>query len=98
LTGINEQYKLTNPVEENIYEMSTTKQRKFKIKTLPSNLEEGLKIMQKSTMLKEAFGDHVFNTFVANKKWEIEEYHKAVSKEFDQQVSEYEIERYLPIL
>jgi len=98
LTGIKERYKLPNPVEENIYEMSHTKQRKHKIKTLPSNLEEGLKIMQKSTMLKEALGDHVFNTFVANKKWEIEEYHKTVSKEFDQQVSAYEIERYLPVL
>ena len=55
-------------------------------------------ITGKSTMLKEALGDHVFNTFVANKKWEIEEYHKTVSKEFDQQVSQYEIERYLPLL
>jgi glutamine synthetase len=78
--------------------MSNSRQKKFEIKILPRNLEEGLKIMKKSELLKETLGEHIFHTFLANKKWEIEEYNKAVSSEFDKQVSEFEIQKYLPIL
>ena len=98
LRGIQKKHKLPEPVEENIYKMSNSKQRKFDIKVLPRNLDEAIKIMQKSELLKDTLGDHIFHTFIANKKWEIEEYNKNVSKEFDKQVSEYEIEKYLPIL
>ena len=98
LKGIEKKYKLADPVEENIYKMSNSQQKKFAIKTLPRNLEEGLKIMKRSDLLKETLGEHIFHTFLANKKWEIEEYNKAVSSEFDNQVSEFEIQKYLPIL
>jgi len=96
--GIQKGYKLPEPVEENIYEMSNSRQKKFEIKTLPGNLEEALKSMQKSALLKETLGDHIFHTFLANKKVEIEEYNKNVSREFDKQVSDYEIKKYLPFL
>jgi glutamine synthetase len=98
LNGIEKKYELADPVEENIYKMSNSRQKKFEIKILPRNLEEGLKIMKKSELLKETLGEHIFHTFLANKKWEIEEYNKAVSSEFDKQVSEFEIQKYLPIL
>jgi len=98
LKGINDQYPQTDPVEENIYTMSNNRQKKYHIKTLPSNLEKALKAMQKSSLLQETLGDHVFNKFIDNKRYEIAEYYKNVSREFDQQVSEYEISRYLPVL
>lgn len=98
MRGIQNVYKLQDPVEENIYRMSNSRQKTFNIKTLPSNLEEAIKIMQKSDLLKETLGDHIFYKFLANKKWEIEEYNKNVSKEFDKQVSDYEIEKYMPFL
>ncbi len=98
LDGIKKKYTMPPPVEENIYRMTSSRQRKFNIKTLPGNLEEGIKLMEKSSLLKETLGDHIFTKFLANKKLEVEEYRKHVSQEFDKQVSEYEVKKYLPFL
>jgi len=98
LKGIQEGYQLEDPVEENIHIMSNTKQKSLSIKTLPRNLEEAVKIMSKSEMAKETLGEHVFEKYLDNKLWEIEEYNSNVSKEYDKQVSEYEIKKYLPFL
>ncbi len=96
--GIRHGLKLVPPVEENIYEMSPTRQRKHEIRTLPRNLEEAVKIMQKSELMREALGDYIFSRFIANKLHEVENYNKNVSREFDKQVSDYEIQTYLPFL
>jgi len=98
LTGIRGGYPLADPVEENIYEMSNAKQKKFEIRTLPRNLEEAVKIMEKGLLLRETFADHIFEMFIANKRAEIEEYNINVSGEFEKQVSEFEVKKYLPIL
>jgi len=98
LRGIEEKYPLADPVEENVFNMSNSRQKKLRIKTLPRTLESGLKAMEKSDLLRDTLGDHVFHTFIANKKLEIREYSQNVSGEYDKQVSEYEIKRYLPVL
>ncbi len=98
LKGVQEKYQLTDPVEENIYIMSNAKQKSLNIKTLPRNLEEAVKIMSKSELAKETLGQHIFQKFLVNKQWEINEYNTNVSKEYDKQVSEYEIKKYLPFL
>ncbi|MBN2408724.1 MAG: glutamine synthetase, partial [Candidatus Aminicenantes bacterium] len=74
LAGIRGGFSLPDPVEENIYEMSNAKQKKFEIRTLPRNLEEAVRLMEKSALLRETLGEHVHSTFVANKRAEIEEY------------------------
>jgi glutamine synthetase len=96
--GIREKYDLVDPVEENIYHMSGTRQKKFEIRVLPRNLEEAVRIMEKSSVVKDALGDHIFGKLVANKLKEVEEYGRNVSGEFDKQVSDYEVRRYLPVL
>jgi glutamine synthetase len=96
--GIRKKYDLVDPVEENIYHMSGTRQRKFEIRVLPRNLEEAIRIMEKSTLVKEVLGENIFEKLVANKTKEVEEYGRNVSGEFDKQVSDYEIRRYLPVL
>jgi len=98
LKGIQDQNTLSRPVEENIFNMSQNRQKKFRIKTLPSNLHNALNKMKKSELLKDTLGNHLFQKFLQNKRYEIEEYNKSVTKEYDQQVSKYEIEKYLPIL
>jgi glutamine synthetase len=98
LTGIRDGYPLPDPVEENIYRMSNAKQKKFEIRTLPRNLEEAVRLMEKSRLLRETLTDHIFTTFIANKRAEIEEYNINVSGEFEKQVSEYEVKKYLPFL
>jgi glutamine synthetase len=96
--GIQEEYELPDPVEENIYTMSHAKQRSYEIKTLPRNLEEAVEIMSQSELAKQILGEHVFSTFLVNKQWEIDEYRTNVSKEYDKQVSEFEVKKYLPFL
>jgi glutamine synthetase len=98
MNGIKQGYGRADPVEENIYEMSPARQKKFNIKTLPANLDKAVSLMEKSSLLEEMLGKHVFATFIANKRWEVEEYNKNVSREYDKQVSEFEIRKYLPFL
>jgi glutamine synthetase len=96
--GITNGYNLPDPVEENIYEMSLNRQKQFHIKTLPPNLSKALDKMNKCDWLQECMGAHVFQKFIDNKRYEIKEYAKHVSREYDKQVSDYEVKRYLPIL
>jgi glutamine synthetase len=98
LEGIRKRYPLPDPVEENIYKMSDFRQKKLKIQTLPRDLEEALSLTEKSSLVRETLGEHIFANFIANKREEIEEYRKNVGSEFDKQVSDYEIHRYLPFL
>lgn len=98
MKGIKDNLTLPAPVEENIYHMSNNRQKQFHIGTLPRNLEEAIRHMKKSELLRETLGEHVFHTFIANKLFEIEEYSRNVSGEFDKQVSEYEVRRYMPVL
>jgi len=98
LEGIKNKYELLEPVEENIYNMSNHRQKSHHIKTLPGSLEEAIKIMKKSSLARNYLGDHIFNKFIANKLWEIENYNKNVSKEFEKQVSDYEIKQYMSFL
>ncbi len=98
MEGIRKEYDAIDPVDENIYHMSSSRQKTHKIKTLPGNLSEAIKTMEKSDLLRSTLGSHIFNTFILNKKWEINEYNKNVTKEFEKQVSDYEISRYLSVM
>jgi glutamine synthetase len=97
-TGIRKEYELPDPVEENIYNMSHAEQKKLKIQVLPRSLEEAVEIMSQSELAKQILGKRIFSTFLANKRREIDEYRSNVSKEYDKQVSEFEVKKYLPFL
>jgi len=90
LEGIKKNYKLQAPVESNIYEMHEEERKKLGIDTLPGNLFEAILLAQKSTLVKEALGEHVFSKFLENKKIEWDNYRS--------QVTSYELERYYSIL
>jgi len=98
LRGVREKYDLPEPVEENIYEMSGNRQKKFNIHVLPRNLEEAVSLMTKSGLVREVLGDHIAEKFIENKRQEIEDYAKSVGAEYDTRVSDYEVRRYLPFL
>jgi len=98
LKGMREKYDLADPVEENIYAMSNAKQKRLHIKTLPSNLTKSLDYMKKSVLVKEILGKNVFHKFIDNKRLEIKEYKKNASQEYDNKVSGYEVEKYMPVL
>ena len=90
LEGIKKKYPLPAEVTDNIYEMSEKERVKKGIESLPDDLFEAIKITEKSALVRKALGDKVFEYFIRNKKDEWNEYRK--------QVSEYELDKYLPIL
>jgi len=90
LAGIEEGLEPPAPVEENVYEMSEEERASRGIGTLPASLLEAVQLTEKSEMVRKTLGDHVFENFVANKKIEWDEYRT--------QVTEYELNKYLPIL
>ncbi len=90
LDGIEKGLKAPDPIEENVYEMTTDERENRGITTLPASLLEAIQLTEKSDLVKKALGDHVFNSFIENKKKEWDEYRI--------HVTEYETKKYLPIL
>ncbi|RLA84913.1 MAG: glutamine synthetase [Deltaproteobacteria bacterium] len=90
LKGIQECYELPPPVEVDVYRLSEEERKEMGIGILPSSLGEALAEMEKSELVLECLGEHVFWSFIRNKRAEWDEYRA--------QVTEYEIRKYLPIL
>ena len=90
LKGIENNYPLPEPVEVDIYHMTPAEREKLGIQELPGSLHEAIVEVENSALVKEALGEHIFNKFLENKKIEWDAYRMHVSN--------YEIERYLPIL
>ncbi|MFM1951741.1 MAG: hypothetical protein RJA33_535 [Actinomycetota bacterium] len=57
---------------------------------LPANLNEAIAVMEKSDLVRETLGEHVFEYVLRNKRAEWLEYRR--------QVSQFELDRYLPVL
>ena len=90
LKGIEENYSLVDPVEEDIYEMDEAARQRAGIDSLPGSLDEAIREVQKSELVRETIGDHIFNKFIENKRIEWDSYRI--------HVSQYEIDRYLPFM
>jgi glutamine synthetase len=90
LEGVDKEYEPPPPVEENVYEMSEKARARRGIGTLPGSLDEAISLAEKSKLLKKCLGDHVFDSLIKNKKIEWDRYRA--------QVTDYELNRYLPIL
>jgi glutamine synthetase len=90
LEGIEKEYPLPKPAEENVYELKEEERAKKGIKTLPGSLAEAIELAEGSKLLKKALGDHVFDSFIRNKKieWDLYRTH----------VTDFEVKRYLPLL
>ena len=90
LDGIEKGMEPPDPVEGNVYEMSADERERRGIGTLPASLLQAIQLTEKSELVRKALGDHIFNNFIANKKIEWDQYRI--------QVTEYELNKYLPIL
>ena len=90
LKGVEENYQLPEPVEEDIYEMDEVARERAGITSLPGSLFEAIQEMEQSELMRETLGDHIFNKLIHNKKIEWDR--------FRTHVSVYEIDNYLPIL
>ena len=90
MKGVEDNYQLPEPVEEDIYEMDEAAREREGITSLPGSLFEAHQEMEKSELMRETLGDHIFNKVLANKKIEWDR--------FRTHVTDYELNQYLPIL
>ena len=90
LKGIEENYTLPDPIEEDIYEMDAAARERAGIDSLPGNLFEAIQAVEKSELVRETLGGHIFDKFIENKKIEWDKYRTHVSN--------YEIDKYLAIM
>jgi glutamine synthetase len=90
LDGIKNNLPIPDPIEENVYEMTEEERKERGIGMLPGSLIEAIQLTENSPLVREALGDHVFNSFIENKKREWHQYRI--------QVTEYELKSYLPIM
>jgi len=89
LKGIENNYVLPEPLELDVYHLPPEERTRLGIKELPGSLIEAIEIAEKSEVLKEAVGEHIFEQLIKSKKIEWDDYRIRVQP--------YEVERYLPI-
>ncbi len=90
LAGIEHEYQLPPEASNNIYAMSEEERRAAGIESLPEDLYEAIQFSERSELLRETLGDHVFEFLIRNKHEEWDAYKSYVTP--------YELERYLPLL
>lgn len=90
LDGMEKQYKLPEPMERNVAEMSVAERAQHGIRSLPEDLHAAIDQAEASDLLRRTLGDHVFTKLIENKRLEWARYRA--------QVTDFELEEYLPIL
>jgi len=68
LAGIVNKYELPAPREQDIYHMTDAERKSAGIGSLPGSLNDAIQLAEKSQLVREALGEHVFNAFLVNKK------------------------------
>jgi len=90
LKGIEEGYELPEGAEDDVWELTDAERRALGIDPLPTSLEAAIEVMQRSELVADALGEHVFSYFLRNKRDEWNGYRA--------QVTPYELQRFLPLV
>jgi glutamine synthetase len=90
LRGITEGYELAPEADANLFELDDAGLAKLGIAQLPHSLSDALRVMEQSTLVAEALGEHIFEWFLRNKRAEWMGYKTSVTP--------YELNRYLKAL
>jgi glutamine synthetase len=90
LKGIEEGYELPEGAEDDVWVLTDAERRALGIDPLPHSLDQAIAIMEESELVASTLGEGVFDFFLRNKRQEWAEYR--------QQVTPYELRRYLPVL
>ena len=90
LKGIEEGYELPDGAEDDVWGLSESERKAMGMKPLPASLDQAIEIMERSELVAETLGEHVFDFFLRNKRAEWED--------FRRQVTQWELDRYLPRL
>lgn len=87
LDGVEQRIDPGPPVSKNISKMSHRERRHLRIDDLPATLSEALDELEKSDLVRDALGDHIFEHFLEAKRGEWDAY--------TQHVAPWELARYL---
>jgi len=87
LRGIEQGYELPAEADANLFEMGDDALQKLGIDQLPQSLADALRVMENSTLVHDALGEHIFEWFLRNKRSEWRGYKT--------QVTPFELQRYL---
>jgi glutamine synthetase len=90
LEGVEHGYELPEPMEKNLYHLAPDERRRLGIEQLPATLGEAVELTAESELVLRTLGEHMFNRFVEIKRQEWEDYRV--------QVTQWELDRYLPVL
>jgi glutamine synthetase len=90
LKGIEEGYELPAGADDDVWALSDAERRALGIEPLPQNLGEAISLMERSELVAETLGEHVFDFFLRNKKQEWGEYRS--------EVTAFELRKSLPVL
>ena len=74
LAGIQGEYELPEGAEDDVWSLTERERQALGISPLPRNLDEAIRVMEKSDLAAETLGEHVFDFFLRNKRAEFEEY------------------------
>jgi glutamine synthetase len=90
LKGVEEGYELPEGAEDDVWALTDGERRALGIEPLPSSLSDAITAMERSELVAETLGEHVFDYFLRNKRAEWHDYRR--------QVTAFELDRYLPVL
>ena len=90
LKGIEEGYELPPGAEDDVWSLTESERKAMGMKPLPGSLGQAVDVMASSELVAETLGEHVFDYLLRNKRSEWAEYRR--------QVTQFELDRYLPLL
>ena len=90
LKGIEQGYELPREAAANLFAMTPEELAAEQILSLPGSLNEAVADMEQSELMAETLGEHVFEWFIRNKRAEWASYKT--------HISQFELDRYLPLL
>jgi glutamine synthetase len=90
LKGVEEGYELPIEAEDDVWALTEPERRALGIDPLPTSLGQAVQAMERSELVAETLGEHVFDFFLRNKRAEWADYRG--------QVTPFELNRYLPVL
>ena len=90
MKGVEEDYELPREAEDDMWSLTERERKSLGIEPLPKTLYEAIGIAERSELLAETLGEHVFDFFLRNKHAEWEDYRG--------QVSAFERDRMLPVV
>ncbi|GAB4387882.1 MAG: type I glutamate--ammonia ligase [Thermodesulfovibrionales bacterium] len=90
LSGVDKGYKLPDPTEVDVYHLTADERQKMGIEELPGSLIEAIELAEKSDLLRDTLGDHIFNELLMSKRTEWDNYRTKIFP--------YELDTYLPML